>query len=329
MEYETYVRQRGNRRFYISGVLNLLWGDILLEWNRLDEAEAQIRQGLRLLEDWPMPQAITLGLGLLTRLQIAKGEVGEAQTTLRKAEALYHEGEFHPIYLHALQQAQVRLWIAVGNAPALETFTRKIAPLTEQQYAFRMEAPLIELCRAWIALGQAEEAAALLNRLAASAGDRNGRRLEILTLLTAAESSRPPIAQKTLEQALRLGEPEGYLRTFLDSGEPVCQVLNFWLQHAHHEIPASLRAYAGRLHVTFGHPIISNPLETSAATVFPEHLTPRERDVLHLLAKGCSNRQIAEKLFLSEGTVKFYVHRILQKLGVQSRTQAIVRARDL
>ena len=38
-ENESYIRQRGSRRFYIGGVLNLLWGEILLEWNWLDEAD--------------------------------------------------------------------------------------------------------------------------------------------------------------------------------------------------------------------------------------------------------------------------------------------------
>jgi len=60
-----------------------------------------------------------------------------------------------------------------------------------------------------------------------------------------------------------------------------------------------------------------------------EPFTQREMDVLRLVVDGCSNRQIAEKLFLSEGTVKFYVHNILQKLGVERRSQAIARARNL
>ena len=52
-------------------------------------------------------------------------------------------------------------------------------------------------------------------------------------------------------------------------------------------------------------------------------------EVLNLLAEGYSNRQMAEKLVLAEGTIKFHVHQILGKLQVESRTQAIVRARDL
>jgi DNA-binding NarL/FixJ family response regulator len=56
----------------------------------------------------------------------------------------------------------------------------------------------------------------------------------------------------------------------------------------------------------------------------PEPLTPRERDVLRLLAQGHSNKEIARTLFLAEETVKFHVRHILAKLGVQSRAQAIL-----
>jgi LuxR family transcriptional regulator, maltose regulon positive regulatory protein len=324
-EYEAYVRQHGARRFHVGGVLNLLWGDLLLEWNRLDEAEAQIREGLRLLEDWSIPQYVALGLSLLTHLQIAKGDLEEAGACMQKAEALYHEGEFHPIFRHALQRAQMRLWIAEQNVPALEAFARKTLPLTEKKFAFRAEEPLIELCRAWIALSRSEQAAALLNRLATLAGDRNGRRLEILTLLAAAEWYRPAVAQKILEEALHLGQTEGFLRTFIDAGEPLRQELNLWLQHTRSEIPASLRSYADRIYLEFDHP----PRQQPGAAALAELLTQRELDVLRLLIDGNSNRQIAETLCLSEGTVKFYVHNILQKLGVESRTQAIARARVL
>jgi len=55
-------------------------------------------------------------------------------------------------------------------------------------------------------------------------------------------------------------------------------------------------------------------------------LSPRERDVLKWVARGLSNGQIGEKLFLSEGTVRNYVSSILAKLGVTDRTQAAVIA---
>ncbi|MFZ4815080.1 MAG: helix-turn-helix domain-containing protein [Phototrophicaceae bacterium] len=59
------------------------------------------------------------------------------------------------------------------------------------------------------------------------------------------------------------------------------------------------------------------------------NLTPREREVLDLVAEGLPNKQIARKLQISEYTVKFHVNAILTKLGAASRTEAVVRATRL
>ncbi|NJN87208.1 MAG: response regulator transcription factor [Leptolyngbyaceae cyanobacterium SL_7_1] len=58
-------------------------------------------------------------------------------------------------------------------------------------------------------------------------------------------------------------------------------------------------------------------------------LTPREREVLRLIAQGASNREIAESLYLSEGTVKNHVTSILGRLNVRDRTQAAIVASSL
>jgi len=58
--------------------------------------------------------------------------------------------------------------------------------------------------------------------------------------------------------------------------------------------------------------------------VVVEELTPREHEVLRLIGDGASNREIANLLYLSEGTVRTHVHNILQKLGLQNRNQAIL-----
>jgi DNA-binding NarL/FixJ family response regulator len=65
---------------------------------------------------------------------------------------------------------------------------------------------------------------------------------------------------------------------------------------------------------------------TTASTAAPDSLTPREREVLALLAEGLSNKAIADRLSISEHTAKFHVNAVLAKLGVQRRTEAVVRA---
>jgi two-component system, NarL family, nitrate/nitrite response regulator NarL len=69
--------------------------------------------------------------------------------------------------------------------------------------------------------------------------------------------------------------------------------------------------------------------ENGERSPFVEGLTPRELEVLHLIAEGLANKAIAGRLGISEHTVKFHVNAILGKLGVQSRTEAVVQATRL
>lgn len=77
-----------------------------------------------------------------------------------------------------------------------------------------------------------------------------------------------------------------------------------------------------------------NRLETMAGTAprqsgLVEPLSERELEIARLVAAGDSNREIAARLFITEGTVKNHVTNILGKLGVRDRTQAAIRAREL
>jgi DNA-binding CsgD family transcriptional regulator len=74
----------------------------------------------------------------------------------------------------------------------------------------------------------------------------------------------------------------------------------------------------------------TNSVWTGGAEAAPaEPLTPREVEVLGLVARGWTNRAVAEELVLSVGTVRVHVQHILRKLGVSDRTGAVVRGMEL
>jgi LuxR family maltose regulon positive regulatory protein len=117
-----------------------------------------------------------------------------------------------------------------------------------------------------------------------------------------------------------LAAPEGYRRAFLDEGQTVLALL----PRVRHLAPNFVGDLLGGAPPE---PVRDRPAFMPAPLVEP--LSERELEVLGLVAEGLSNREIADKLFLSVGTVKTHIHNIYGKLGVTGRPQAIVRGREL
>jgi LuxR family maltose regulon positive regulatory protein len=131
-------------------------------------------------------------------------------------------------------------------------------------------------------------------------------------------------AVQLLGDALALAEPGGFIRTFVDEGIPMAQLLS--------EAVAKgiMPDYAAKLFAVIKaeQQKSDGPLTPPPQTLI-EPLSQRELEVLHLIAEGLSNREIGERLFLALITVKGHNQRIFGKLQVQRRTEAVARAREL
>jgi LuxR family maltose regulon positive regulatory protein len=129
---------------------------------------------------------------------------------------------------------------------------------------------------------------------------------------------------ETLAHALLQAEPEGYVRIFVDEGRPMAALL-------HRALSRGVSAdYTARLLAAF--PSLDQGGQSSlqpATSPLTESLSPRELEVLHLLATGATNREIAEELTIALTTARKHVSNIIGKLGVNNRTQAVSRGRDL
>jgi LuxR family maltose regulon positive regulatory protein len=178
---------------------------------------------------------------------------------------------------------------------------------------------------------QPQKALAILDPLlpAAEAGKRGDRVLKILLLQTLAyQALKSEQAGACLERLLPLAEREGYLRLFLATGVPPDRLFAHLPEHlrASMTVRAVLRAWRQPSLVT------SFPsYEDRSISIQPllEPLSPREREVLHLIASGASNQEIAETLVIAPNTVKRHIGSLLAKLGVSNRTQALVQARKI
>jgi LuxR family maltose regulon positive regulatory protein len=128
-------------------------------------------------------------------------------------------------------------------------------------------------------------------------------------------------------QALELAEPEGIVSVFVEQGPPVAEALTKLLDQNR---LADVQAAYGRRIITLAQ---AQPRARHAAPAAREELveplTERELDVLRLIAEGLKYKEIAGSLFISLNTVRFHVKAIYSKLGVNTRAQAISKARQL
>jgi LuxR family maltose regulon positive regulatory protein len=198
----------------------------------------------------------------------------------------------------------------------------------------------ITLARFFLAQGEPERALTLLEHTSSKAEPlrRWGSVIEVLALAALAYRALDDRSQAldTLDRALTLARPENYVRLFVDQGEPMARLLSEFLKQSgapEQEASRDLAEYVGALLGAFD-PAIWQTAGTGAARQRPpqpllEPLSERELEVLQLLSGGLSNREIASRLFLTVGTIKWHLHNIYGKLGVHSRVQAVTRANEL
>lgn len=313
------------------------YGDLLREQNELDAAERYLVQGIELGRQWRNADALTGGYIGLARVRQARGDPDGAIQALEELAAL-SAGEEMPWTRPLVEVCRVRLWAAQRRLEPLSHWLASCGLSPADVPNPWREAEYVALARALIALGSGGEAAPLLQRLCAlaEAGGRMGPAIEMLALqaLALRADGQAAAARSALLRALSLAAPAGYVRTFLDEGEPMLDALSELAQGTELEGPsqtAELRQFVERLLAaarTSPRPSSSIGSSSSASSLI-EPLSGRELEVLRLVAAGRSNQEIAQALIVSPNTVKTHLKNIYAKLGAGSRTQAIARAREL
>ncbi|MEO0563264.1 MAG: LuxR C-terminal-related transcriptional regulator, partial [Chloroflexota bacterium] len=216
---------------------------------------------------------------------------------------------------------KARVWIRLGNLDAAYQWLEQSAPSSDGDITYVNEFEYLTLARLLIASDDLAGAGSLLDRLLQSAQDANrmGSAIDILSLqaLVHFSSGNIPDALTKLEGALRLAEPEGYVRLFVDEGTPMANLLRVALKHEMYP------AYVRRLLASFDGTL--SP--TGQQIVDP--LSDRELDVLRLLNTELSGPEIARELVISLNTFRTHTKNIYSKLGVISRRATVRRAAEL
>jgi LuxR family maltose regulon positive regulatory protein len=277
-------------------------------------------------------------LAVLAWIRHARGDRAGALAAMREAE----RAELSPTVVGLLNPLPVvgaRLALAHGEVADAARWVQQRGLGVDDQPSYPREREYLLLARVLLAEHTPNRAAGLLERLhaLAAAQQRTGSVIEVRALqaLARAAAGDQQGALAALAEALTLGAPEGYLRTFVDEGAPMATLLGTLLT-----TPATTQAvathvppaYLDRLLEGFeqaGHAALPRSRRGTALPGLVAALSARELEVLELLAAGKPNPAIAEELVITLDTVKRHVTHILDKLEVANRVQAVTRAREL
>ncbi|UVI33733.1 LuxR C-terminal-related transcriptional regulator [Paenibacillus spongiae] len=291
---------------------------IFYEWNDLDAAWRHGQQSVQLARLLESLDRAVAGEAFLAKLMLARGEGSGAAAAIANAEQSARRQHFQNQMPHiAAVQAQVLL--QQGDPAAAARFAEK-----HELHA--------SLARSLLMQGNTSEALSVLEPLLGltEAKEHADEMLKVMALLAAvlhAHGERARAAEM-LRDALTMGEPGGFTRTFVDEGVPMYLLLREAAAHGMlHDYPGQLLAAFEAGGMTREFMKERHPAKSDNALIEP--LSARELEVLRLIAQGLSNREIGERLFIALTTVKGHNRTIFDKLQVKRRTEAVARARKL
>ncbi|HZR43598.1 MAG TPA: LuxR C-terminal-related transcriptional regulator, partial [Ktedonobacteraceae bacterium] len=327
---------------------------VLYQWNRLEEARSLIQSVLHDAAAWQHADLLAWSHRALVQIELAASDLAAANQIVLQGEEHLTNPLRDMVYHSWAIGIQVQRWLAMGEMAEAGNWAAHVIFHLDQWEPHRAE-EVLALIRVYLAQAEYKQAVEILERFRPHL-DRSGDMaitIEFLSLSVVAlhqaglcEKSRAVVAR-----LLSLTEAEGYIRVYLDAGDAMKHVLQSFLdatQNEEQSIAVVSRSSIVTLLTAFEQeerrralradsqpacphealPAISSPLPdlASSASALIEPLTPQEQRVLHLLAEGASNQQIATQLVISLVTVKKHVTNLLAKLGAVNRTQAVVRA---
>jgi LuxR family maltose regulon positive regulatory protein len=322
-------------------------GSLCYEWNQMDAAEDHVRRGIELAEPGGSVELLAAGYGTLGVIAQARGDAVASQAALDRASSLLEQAGNPAVARSFHFVCRTRATLARGDLDAASLAAAQ-APRPEEGGTFPEYLQLLAAqAHLLLAQGQREvaaERAAALHAMASHAGWQQATiQARALQAVAAVDHDE---ALVFLSDALAAAETEGYVRTFLDLGDPMRELLGVAAARglAPGYVRRLLAAFEGQAMAREPGPSVHAPplVEPSPSVVgrpsssvgrppssLVEPLSERELEVLSLLAAGQTYREIAGALYVSVNTVKTHLKNVYGKLGVSDRRAAAAVAREL
>jgi LuxR family maltose regulon positive regulatory protein len=304
----------------------------LYEANDLDTAEAVFVQNQQTISESMRTDFLTVAYLSMARIHDARGRQAKADDILAEAEAIGHTSGW-PRLVSTVKWERVRRSL---NRGALEQALATAAsaridnrlPVGWIPFANDLEDQQLGEIRLALARSDLDDAR---DRIADALRLQRGRvlrkiKLQLLLAVLTARAGEEAASRRELRTALRLAQTGGFVRCVLDEGSEVTRMIGAEYQTLLAGGASRELEFVELLLETAGIPLVRS---AGHCRVPPQSLTDRERELLVLLANGTSNKDVANRLYVSENTVKFHLKNIYAKLAVTSRVRAITAAREI
>lgn len=359
----------GGKEAPVAGFPLVRLGDVWRERNDLTLASQYLFRGLEHCLRFNQPDVLADAYVCLGRYQLAVGDLAGTRESLQKADQITQQIKVDRWILCWLEDLRLRIWLAEGNLEAVRQWVENCDLSPDGVFSYQHDLHHQNLARGLVTQAvftRAQDttitAASLLERLRLAA-ERAGwvhEQIKVMLMQAINEQAfgKAESALRILAHALSLAEPGGYIRVFLDEGEKL-RTLLLRLSQALDEDAKGLQVQTGKilpdqpldklkpyithLLASFTSPVsVQEPDRGSSpgAKLAPtdrtlpcewmvESLSPRELEVLRLVAQGFPDKMIAKTLLISRETVHKHLVNIYGKLDVHNRTAAVARAREL
>lgn len=319
----------------LAAIAALPLAEIAYEQNDLHAAAGYADRYLPVARELCFVDQLVSGHLVAARLHRARGEMSLAERTLDEAMDIAHECDLDRLKLAVLNE-QVRLQLRDGQPEAAARLAsragiQEVATLAPHaRTTTRDEFRALVWVRIAISENRVPEALALAKHWRSFCQQRGAVRSLVRWNLLAAQafliSGDSCAAQRTMREAIAAAAPASLVRSFVDEGPAVLSIL----ADAYAEAPPAKHPsdiFAARVLDAFDW---KRPAETIAA---PDdgiygRLTAKELEILRLVGCGMRNREIGSRVGLTEGSVKWYMQQVYDKVGVRRRSQAVERARQ-
>ena len=283
------------------------------EWNELDVSDTHLQKAIAICQRSQNYEFLVGSLMIQSRLRAAQGDLAGAEKALEQAWELVRGGKIPPPTVERVDVAQARLLLAKGEP--IGNLEQKLTEKMDCHPFYRF----LGVSKAWTMPD--DHARAYLDGLSQAA--RANEWVYGLIAVRALQAVRAETQEEALvylAEALQMAESEGYIRSFVEAGEKLIPLLR---EAAGRGVSPG---FAERILAAMTGKVDIAGVDQSSLV---EPLSERELEVLQLLTEGMSNREIAEKLFISTGTAKTHVHNLCGKLGVRNRTEAAMKGKEL